>query len=1298
MKSLIEFLWKNSISKANNLAYRFLETGDVVGPYHEITWLELADKVKQVAALLQTQAKAGDRALLLYKPGLDFIIGLYACFAANIIAVPSYPPEFNRINRTLPRLQAIISDASAKIVLTSSDLLKATEPILAQVDELKLLHWIATDDLDNTSRDWKEFSPNPKDVAYLQYTSGSTGDPKGVMVTHKNLIVSCLDFLDSLSYDLDFSHHVSWLPVFHDMGLIWGLMTPIVGSFSCTFMAPTAFLQKPSRWLEAISHFRGTVTASPSFGYDLCLRKIDEQTLKTLDLSSLKVSINAAEPVRAETIAKFQERFKPVGFKTSTMCPGFGLAENTLQVTVKSPTVNKPIILALSKKALEQNQVLPATDGDLVEIVGCGSVKETCNVRIVNPETFEPLLENQVGEIWLSGLLVTNGYWERDELNKEVFQARINGQSDNWLRTGDLGFIQNAELFITGRYKDLIIVRGRNIYPQDIEKFVEQTHKSIRPGCVIAFSIEVEQEESIVVVAEVELKNFGGKLEADKADEILTLLRTSIIKEFQVEVQAIVLIEQGSINKTSSGKLQRKACRKSFLEGTLSQITAWNKESFKNVSTNTLSSVSTSNNSVEINITSDSLSRNRANEIINWLRNYAGERINSQLMDERRCIAPYIVLDFGKRGILGMIASEKYGGTGLNNTDTVRVAEQLAAIDLTLSSFVLINNTLGIHPIQSYATKSLCEEILPDIARGRDLVAFALTEESAGSNPRALLSTAEPCGKGKWKINGVKYWSGSSAWSNFINVFVYLKDSQSSLGNLTGFVVPSNSPGLRFGPEALTTGLRAMVQNSVIFQDVVVSEKQLLGQIGQGMEVANSAMYYARLVIAALSLGGLKRCSQLMLRYASRRQVSTGRLLDNPVTINRLNELNVSITALQSLVKTITGFLDKNINVPVECFTICKISGSEMLWTGADYLVQLLGGRGYIESNIAPQIMRDARILRIFEGPTETLNMFLGSRLINQGKDFYSFIEQQLGCSFVANKIKEAASEIVLLSKNNSYSPSIINWVNYLLGELASYGFLWACVEKDIKLTPTKSLEKAKYWIQVRFEETVLKAINSVSKGVLSTDITDTIEEIYSYDEAIGDIEQTLAGEDHKLDNFLVKDPLKKQHYHSLSLSSVEFLDKQTIQETEEKTLNTTLLSKKLPVNTQVAKKQRSYVEKEFIKEFIKEWISKKLKISIKDIILEKEFSYYSIDSVTGVMLAQELEDLLGFSIDPTFIWDHPTLNRAIEYLYKNANQNLTENNISNPSDLAKEFPKKQNKIDDIFDLVDNLPEDEFKN
>jgi alkylation response protein AidB-like acyl-CoA dehydrogenase len=305
----------------------------------------------------------------------------------------------------------------------------------------------------------------------------------------------------------------------------------------------------------------------------------------------------------------------------------------------------------------------------------------------------------------------------------------------------------------------------------------------------------------------------------------------------------------------------------------------------------------------------DKPSKARADELIEWLRSYANERINSRLIDERRCIPPYIVLDMGNRGLLGMQVPPKYGGIGLSNQDTLRVIQQLGAIDPTLASFVGVHNVLGIRPLMNYASSEVRDELLPLMATGRELAAFALTEPGAGSNPQAISAKAIPDSQGSWRLQGTKVWIGSAAWASAINVFVQTFDAEGQYLGISGFVVRQGSSGLRQGPEALTMGLRGMVQNTVYLDDVSVDSEHLLGELGTGMKAAQDAMMHGRLCITAASLGGMKRCAQLMLRYAKRRNISTGRLLNNPVTLAKLTDITEGIMAVESLVESLN--LDK---------------------------------------------------------------------------------------------------------------------------------------------------------------------------------------------------------------------------------------------------------------------------------------------------------------------------------------------------------------------------------------------------
>ncbi|HBL14898.1 MAG TPA: AMP-dependent synthetase, partial [Cyanobacteria bacterium UBA11162] len=512
-------------------------------------------------------------------------------------------------------------------------------------------------------------------------------------------------------------------------------------------------------------------------------------------------------------------------------------------------------------------------------------------------------------------------------------------------------------------------------------------------------------------------------------------------------------------------------------------------------------------------------------DLIAWLRSYANERINSRLIDERRCIPPYIVLDFGNRGLLGMQVPQSYGGLGLSNVDTLRIMEQLGAIDPTLSLFVGLSNILGIRPILNYATPTVKDELLPLLATGRELAAFALTEPIAGSNPQAISSSAIPDGNGGWRLQGTKIWSGSAAWAGAINVFVQNIDSSGKGSGVSGFVVRQGTKGLRQGPEALTMGMRGMIQNTIYFEDVPVTPENLLGAPGKGMNAAQDAMMYGRLAIGASSVGGMKRCAQLMLRYATVRSISTGRLLDNPTTLARLSDLTAAITAVETLIAKIAELLDTGHIVPVDAYVVAKIAGPEFLWQAADHLVQLLGGRGYIETNIAPQILRDARILRIFEGPTETLTMFLGSRVINQSEELHQFLCDRLNTKSVSEHLKLAADKINDRC-TGTHAPfsdrtSAIRWAYTLTGEVALYAILLAALQDSAQRNVSEQCDRAIQWATLKFEQTLTKALTGTPAESVLLNANQTTDLISSYTETIGNLEQTLAGEDHELDHLL---------------------------------------------------------------------------------------------------------------------------------------------------------------------------------
>ncbi len=1140
--TLVELLSWRSHSYSDKVLYTFLVDKDVE---QTITYAELDRQARAVGARLQSMGARAERVLLLYPPGLEFITAFFGCLYAGAIAVPTYPP---RPHRSQIPLQAIALDAQATVALTTMALVSKISLALSETPDLKSLRWICTDDTSEDidhelAAEWQQPTLSATDIAFLQYTSGSTAIPKGVMVSHGNILHNAAVVQRCFGTNTH-SRGVFWLPFYHDMGLIGGLLQPLYCKGDCILMSPMTFLQNPFMWLQAISRWKGTISGGPNFAYDLCVDKITPGERESLDLSSWEVAFNGAEPIRQKTLQRFATTFASSGFRWETFYPCYGVAEATLIVS-GGARQEPPVAYTVGESALEQNQaceVIGEREGTRT-LISSGHPAAELNTLIVDPKSFVPCRPDRVGEIWISGPSIAQGYWQQPEATERTFHAYVAETGEGpFLRTGDLGFLKDGELFVTGRIKDLIIIRGRNYYPDDIELTVEQSNEVIRPNCCAAFAIEAHGEERLAIVAEV-----GRNYRKLNLAEVIETIRRRVGEHHELHVHAAVLIKTGGMPKTTSGKLQRYACREKFLTGTLDVVAAWTsglaetKTDGKRSPVVVSESIPNLKGGIDIAFppsalivsntegnTEGNASRKRADDLINWLRGYAEERINSQIIDERRSIPPYVVLDFGNRGLLGMEVPEKYGGIALCTRDAMRVIEQLAAIDLTLASFVGVNNVLGIRPILHYANASTRDELLPLLARGRELAAFALTEPGAGSNPRAITSVGVPIADGGWRLRGHKVWIGTGSWAGVINVFVKLAEPQDQNDNITGFIVRQGAPGLRHGPEALTMGVRGMVQNEIFLNDVVVSDADLLGKPGEGFVVAQDAMMFGRLGLAAMSVGGMKRCAQLMLRYATRRSVATGRLLDNPVTLVRLSNLTAAITATETLVSRIAELTDAGQSVPAEAFVACKTSGPEFLWTAADMLVQLLGARGYVENNIAPQLMRDARLLRIFEGPTETLHMFLGSSVIHGSPELHQFLCDTLHASNVAIALREAVLEIDARTKQARPAfadvASARRWASSLAGEITTYALLWAVVQEAAAKSKSGDFRRSIDWTRLCFEETLRRAMSGTpAEAVLLSSVAAT-SLISSYGETIGDLEQRLAGEEQGVDPYLRRD------------------------------------------------------------------------------------------------------------------------------------------------------------------------------
>lgn len=545
-------------------AFTFLVDGEEVE--ETVTYAELDARVRRVAGLLAAATAAGDRVVLLFPPGLDYVAAVFGCFYAGTIAVPAYPPDPFRLARTLPRLVALIRDCQPGAILTTPEIAAMAGAIIGETPELASANWLSTGDAVDAGEAALRIDA-PSSVALLQYTSGSTGDPKGVMLTHENLLHNS-DYIRRWCGNTPDGRFLVWLPPYHDMGLIAGIMQPVYVGMPGTLMSPMSFLEKPVRWLDAISRHRATITGGPNFAYDLCVRRVSEAQKERLDLSSLEVAFNGAEQVRGETLRAFADAFARCGLRREAQWPCFGLAEATLLVTAV-PRLTLARIESVDPEAIAAHRVERSDRTDAKRIVSCGRPAEDVGVVIADPATGARCGPDEVGEVWVSGASVAAGYWQKPELTAQTFGARLEDGEGPFLRTGDLGFISDGELFITGRIKDVIKIRGRNYYPTDVEQVTETSHPSLRRGCVAAFTVQDAREVTrLAVVAEVSRADEG-----DYADVIRTI-RSAVATSLDLQVQWVALLEPRTIPKTSSGKLQRSLCRSLLTENRFEKVVA----------------------------------------------------------------------------------------------------------------------------------------------------------------------------------------------------------------------------------------------------------------------------------------------------------------------------------------------------------------------------------------------------------------------------------------------------------------------------------------------------------------------------------------------------------------------------------------------------------------------------------------------------------------------------------------------------------------------------------------------------
>lgn len=565
--TMVERLLQHEKHIPGKIVYILLEDG--INETDSITYGEMIGKAKALAATLQKYGKRGDRVLLLFPTGIEFITSFYACFFAGMIAVPTYPPKRNKPNE---RFRAIVNDSTPSFIISTQsindDLIKF-EMLEGLPLSGKLL--VYEDIPPELSKNYADPGVGADEIALLQYTSGSTGTPRGVMVSHGNIMHNSEFIKQSFGFDEN-SVGVNWLPNFHDMGLIGCLIQAAYLGASNVIIPPLSFLKSPANWFKAITKYRATTGGGPNFAFDYSLEKVEDEDLAAIDLSGLRTLYCGAEPIRDKTMKGFAEKFARTGFKASQLFPVYGMAESVLIVT-GGDYRKEPIYFEADSKSLEENKLLPARDGHESRVLtACGFPWLGMSVAIINAETNTPSAKNEIGEIWANGSSIARGYWNDAKETENTYNAYIAGSADGpWLRTGDLGFIHEGQLYVTGRLKDLIIIRGANYFPNDIEHSLENCHEALRKNASAAFSVDIEGEEKLVVVAEVE-RAFVRDL---PGDEVFEAIRMAIFNTFGIQPYAITLIRTGSILKTSSGKIQRFAMRSAWSKGDLTEVAAW---------------------------------------------------------------------------------------------------------------------------------------------------------------------------------------------------------------------------------------------------------------------------------------------------------------------------------------------------------------------------------------------------------------------------------------------------------------------------------------------------------------------------------------------------------------------------------------------------------------------------------------------------------------------------------------------------------------------------------------------------
>jgi acyl-CoA synthetase (AMP-forming)/AMP-acid ligase II/alkylation response protein AidB-like acyl-CoA dehydrogenase/acyl carrier protein len=1181
-QTLIDALEKRASSLSDRVAYRFLREGEF--EHDSITFGDLRRRARAAAAHLASLRGSGrdEAAILLYPQGIEFIVAFFACLYAGVMAVPA---SISNRKRGVDILGRIAEDAGARWILsTGAQLQQLTRDV---VDAPRLAN-LACLDIEQAA-DGSASAPLPRIepavIAMLQYTSGSTGMPSGVAITHTNLVDNQMQMQRSFEHD-DATVIVSWLPMFHDMGLGTVLMSIWTGR-PCVFMSPSVFVQNPRRWLAAISHYRGTVSLAPDFAYDLCVRRIGPKDREGLDLSSWKVALNGSEPVRSSTLERFVEVFGPCGFRRETFLPAYGLAEATMFVS-SDERREPPVVKRFNKANLQLGEATAESDPELGQsLVSCGHPWFGTRLIIVDPSTREERAPGKVGEVWVQGGAVGVGYWNKEVETKYTFQASTSDGRGPFLRTGDLGFISEGRFFVAGRHKDLIIIRGRNHSPQDIEDSVSTCHPALVPRGCAAFSIDTDEGERLVVVQEVA----RTALRTLDAATVIRSIRAIVSDNHALQTHAVVLLKPSGLPRTTSGKVRRKTCRQNFLESSLPAVATWGAEVPAAVSAG---------------VDGQRAASQRADRVIDWLRRNAAELTESYSDEERHELSPAFASVLAAQGLFGMQVETKYGGLELGHFDTARVLEQLAAVDFSLALLIGANTYLGVQPIAKHATAQNKAMLLSRLAQGHDFAAFAFDEREQG--PQSSDDPLRLTGEEPWRLFGSRDFNSTSRTPSLINAVAHHDEPPGS----SAFVVARVAEGVHLVDGGDATDTIGFSRSTITFDGTLLGRENMLGSFGSGADVAREATLHMRLAVGAACIGAMKRCAQLVSRDGSYLLIN-GKATPNPVILSRLSSAAARVTALECLVHMIARATDTGVAVPAEGFAACKLLGPEMLLRSIDDLMLVGVKAGQDESNQVLGIYREAGSLRNFDGPPEVLAEATGAEVMAEDTPLRLLLGEILNAPQVGSWVDPVIDAVRHRMKNlkGTLARRAERWGNTRAGELSTWLALLGAVEGCLAGAGSPDLEHARTWTLAQLEY----AVSAVRLGTPSE--TATLD--------ADDISATFAAYARTIGN-LAPDPTRGSRPPAAPVSvraEAREVRRAGDRDSERRELRSKIMT----------------------------WLANRLRIPVAKVEPERSFADHGLDSLSSVELAKTLSDSLGREIDATVVWSFATIDALAEHL-----------------------------------------------